>query len=125
MGQFGTYQWFIEHGAEKIHPDDLERFKSEAHNCKIFEFVEDHAEYITIQYGNNQYRVVKDLFKPVPVPKYRIGQRVKAKSTNEDAVVSDVMWHHDMKSHYYFLIVNGKKKSTRYFAADIMAMPIG
>lgn len=101
-----------------IHPDDLDAFKQECNNCKVFECI-DEGEYITLKYNNNCYRVLKSLFQAVPAPKYIFGDKVKIKG-NEEAVITDIMWHYVKKEHYYFLSVGNKKKSRRYFDSDFI-----
>ena len=44
--KWGLYPWFIEHGTELIHPDDLEKFRKETNNCKVFQCIEE-GNYIT------------------------------------------------------------------------------
>lgn len=34
--KWGVYHWFAEQGIELIHPDDLESYKLEASNTKVF-----------------------------------------------------------------------------------------
>ena len=75
---WGTYPWFVEHGVDLIHPDDIEAFKKEVNNCKVFECIEE-KEYMTLRYNEKQYRVANKLFKSVPAPKYNFGEIVKIK----------------------------------------------
>ena len=116
-GQWGRYLWSIEHGVEKIHPDDLENFKKEANGVKVFQCVNETTDYITLEYGENSYQVKIDLFRPVSAPKYHIGQDVKVVSNNQltDGVITDIMWHSSKNEHFYFITIAGKKKSKRYF----------
>lgn len=81
--KWGTYPWFVEHGVDLIHPDDLEDFKREAHNSKVFECIEERDGYITLKYNDNCYRVMNKLFKPVPSPKYNFGENVKIKENEK------------------------------------------
>ena len=52
QNKWGTYPWFLEYGIDLIHPDDLEHFKKEAHNCKVFECVSEDAQFITLKYSS-------------------------------------------------------------------------
>ncbi len=115
--KWGTYPWFAEHGIHLIHPDDLEAFKQEVSNSKIFECVKE-GDYITLRYHDNYYRVKKKLFKPVPSPKYVFGEKVKIKENGQEAVITDIMWHYDKKKHYYFVTINDKRKSRRYLDSE-------
>ena len=66
------------------------------------------------------YRVKEVLFKAVPTPKYNFGQNITIKSSGENVVITDIMWHFDKKAHYYFVSSGMKKKSKRYFESDLM-----
>ena len=116
--KWGVYPWFAEQGIELIHPDDLESFRLEASNAKVFECIEE-GDYITLMYKNNCYRVKDKLFKPVPKPTYIFGDIVKIKESGVSAVITDIMWHYDKQEHYYFVSVRNKKKSRRYFEAEL------
>ena len=116
--RWGIYPWFIELGTDLIHPSDLDAFKEESNNSKIFECV-DVKDYITIRYNNNYYRVKERLFKLVPTPKYSFGQMVFIKEKKEIGIVTDIMWHYGKKVHYYLLSTEGKKKTRRYFEEEL------
>ena len=119
QSKWGTYPWFLEQGIDKIHPDDIDNFKKEAHNCKVFECVEDCSQFITLKYGENQYRVKSELFKEVPTPEFTFGQKVRLKDDlGQDAVITDIMWHYKQKEHYFLVKADGKKKSKRFFKAE-------
>lgn len=74
---------------------------------------------ITLKYGDKLLRVKGDLFEIVSTPQFYIGQKVRIKDKNEDAIITDIMWHYDKKEHYYFVTVSGKKKSKRYFEFEL------
>jgi len=76
QNKWGIYPWFLEHGIDKIHTDDVDSFKKEAHNCKMFECVKEDNQYITLKYGEKFFRVKPDLFKEVAAPKFVFGQKV-------------------------------------------------
>lgn len=114
--KWGTYPWFMERGIELIHPDDLESFKKEANNCKVFECIEE-SDYLTLNYNDKHYRVKDKLFKPIPSPKYTFGQHIII--NGEDARITDIMWHSSNKEHYYLVSIANKKKSKRYFESDL------
>ena len=120
QNRWGTYPWFTEHGLDKIHPNDLDNFKKEAHNCKVFECVNEDAQFITLKYGDNIYKVKNDLFRNVPVPMFRIGQKVQfVEKSDSEVMISDIMWHYDRKEHYYIVAVAGKKKTKRYSDTEL------
>lgn len=114
--KWGTYPWFKEIGTDLIHPDDFKAFEQEANSSKVFECI-DVGDYITLKYNNYYYRVRDKLFRIVPAPKYNFGEIVKIKK--EDAVITDIMWHYDMRKHFYLVSVKNRKKSKRYFESDL------
>jgi len=120
IGIWGTYRWFAEDGVKKIHPDDLEDFKIiVAYGSKVFECIDEDSRYISIKYGDKVFRVTNDLFKQVSAPKFNIGQNVIIKEKGAEAIIIDIMWHYDKQDHFYFVALNGKKKSRRYFTFEL------
>ena len=118
--KWGTYQWFLEHGIDEIHPEDLESFKNEAHNCKIFQCVKEDEQYITLKYRENFYRVKNDLFKEVTKPEFDFGEIITLSNNQKhEAVITDIMWHYDKKEPYYFIKEGGKKRSKRYYETEL------
>jgi len=119
QNKWGTYPWFLEHGIDKIHPDDMEDFKKEANNCKVFVCIDERGQFITLKYGENQYRVKKDLFNEVSNPEFAFGQTVRLKGTpGQDVIITDIMWHYSKKEPYFLVEADGRKKSKRFFKAD-------
>ena len=116
--KWGIYPWFKEHGSDLIHPDDIGTLVKEANNCKVFECIED-GEYLTLKYNSNYYRVKDKLFKRVPTPKYIFGEIVRLKN-DEEAIITDIMWHYGKQEHYYLISIRGKKKSKRYLETEFM-----
>ena len=57
LGQWGKYPWSMGHGVEKIHPDDLDEFKTEANNFKVYECTGETSDYITLKYGEKSFKV--------------------------------------------------------------------
>ena len=117
---WGTYPWFEEDGDELIHPDDRGNIKILIGNSKAYEFVKKDDGYNELKYGENVFRIKDVLKKELPEPNYKIGETVMIK--NKDcigAVITDVMWHTSMQKYYYYLSVNGKKKTRRYFDDDL------
>lgn len=116
--KWGTYPWFMEHGIDLIHPEDLEKFKKEANNCKVFECIEE-GGCLILKYNNSCYRVREKLFKPVPIPKFIYGLKVKIKNIEETAIITNIMWHFYNCKHYYLVSINDKKKSKRYLETEL------
>lgn len=118
IGKWGIYQWFVEHGTELIHPEDLDNFKALQPNGKVFKCINDDGNFITLEYADMQYRVRNDIFKPVDEPVKTIGEKVELKEIQVGGIVIDITWHFQCKAHIYCLEINGRKKSKRYWAED-------
>lgn len=120
--KWGIYRWFIEDGKEKIHKDDFEKFKKNINNVCVVECIDKIEDFLVIKYNNNIYRVEGELSLELPEPKFKFGDLVICKN-NENCVVKgiieDIMWHDSKKCNYYFLLVDGKKKSRRYFNNEL------
>ena len=115
---WGLYPWFESHDIDKVHPDDLGKIKEEQSNTKVYECIDEDDQYITIRYGDKTFRVKDVSFKQVPAPKFDFGEEVKLVSKDEVGIILDILWHFDKEEHYYFIMVDGKRKSKRYFESD-------
>ncbi|MCP4746060.1 MAG: hypothetical protein GY874_07945 [Desulfobacteraceae bacterium] len=118
LGKWGLYQWFDERGIELIHPEDVDDFKALMPNGKVFECIKDDGRYIFLKYADKTYRVIRDIFKPVKKPEKIIGEAAILKGSPEKAIIVDITWHFQRKAHMYFIAINGKRKSNRYWIED-------
>ena len=64
--------------------------------------------------------------KKLPEPEFQIGDAVtvilnERNKTPRTGVVRDVVWHYKDSRYNYYLQVDGKKISKRYFAVDLRA----
>lgn len=118
IGRFGLFPWSKEDGMGHIHPDDRQAVIDLAPTGLVFECVSESRPYVVLRYGNQQIRVKPELFRPVENPKKRIGQEVVLKKDGALGTIVDIMWHYKENAHMYFLEINGKKKSKRYWAED-------
>ena len=97
--KWGRYPWFMEHGLEKIHPDDREKHKELIGNVAVYHCIGVEDDYIKIAFGERVYRVTSDLFKEVPEPRYKIGDNVKL-DTEITAVIDAICWHYQEDTHW-------------------------
>ncbi|MDH3976666.1 MAG: hypothetical protein OEV42_20575 [Deltaproteobacteria bacterium] len=117
-GYWGLYLWFDEHGVGLIHPEDIEKFRKLVPNGKVFECVDDDGQYITLKYADMRYRVLRNIFKPVKEPVRKIGEQVKLRESSTVATIVDIEWHFKKNTHIYFIEIEGKRKSKRYWIED-------
>lgn len=118
VGKWGLYPWFAQDGLDMIAPADRIRFEQLQPYGKVFYCLAADEQYITLQYGDNTYRVSPRLFQPVPAPPFSFGETVQIKKTGTPAIIRDIHWHHKEATHIYYVEVDGKRKSKRYFAHD-------
>jgi len=123
---------------ELIHPDDREK-KLEINGVVwgntehygvlwhcigrigVWHCIGTEGEYIKVVYGENIYRVKPDYFYEVPEPKYKLGDCVRLQdgsNAGSHAIVDAHEWHDKEGKHCYYVKVNGKRKSRRYFESD-------
>ena len=115
--KWGMCPWSYEFEKEKIHPEDIEKFKLISGPFVVFECIRIDSKYITIKCGDNTYRVKPEIFRELREPKYKIRDTVKIKGMY--AVILFNEWHYEKKEHYYYVTVNGKRKTRRYFESEL------
>ncbi|GMA14388.1 hypothetical protein E5F05_01930 (plasmid) [Deinococcus metallilatus] len=120
MSTFGLYPWFVEHGLEKIHPEDIEDFSKLLPYGKVFELISNDGDYITIAYGSKRYRVRPDLWKPVEGVGYHVGEQVLV--NGRKGVIEEIGWHFNRKSPFFLLSIEGKRKSKRYSGDELQTL---
>lgn len=116
-GERGIYSWFEEHGADLVHPADLEAWRALRPSGKVFRREGPGGEYIVLRYGEANFRVRPELFEPIDAPVVAMGRSVALK-TGEDAAVLNIGYHHKRNEPMYQLTVAGRKKSKRYWNGD-------
>lgn len=124
---FRRYGYCIMYGVGNeymIHPDDLDsyiRFISKGYI--IFEYINKSDDYLILKYNENLFRVNENLFRELPnfIAKFEIGEvvLVNTKKGEIKGIVVDRMWHYDKKEPFYFIKVENKIKSKRYFNRDL------
>lgn len=121
--KWGCYGGVIEPPGSFVHPDDAEAFESISPTGKVLECVGEEGGFLRLNYRDRDYRVKSDRFVEVPEPKARIDERITLRDTGEAAVIREILWHYEAGEPYYFLLVNGKKRSKRYWNADFLPGP--
>jgi hypothetical protein len=122
VGQYGLYQWFEEFGTELIHANDLESFRRFLPNGKIFHCLGMNGEYLLLSYGELQFRVKPNLFKPVPKPARTIGDKIAVRSKGKivNGIICDMIWHFQRAEPFYHIFADGKKLSKQYWKDDFI-----
>jgi hypothetical protein len=103
-----------------VHSEDLAAFRSLSPYGRVFECVAETSRYVTLSCGGKKFRVSPELFRPVPAPRWRVGQDVVLKGDGRSATIVEMAWHHQREQAMYFLLLEGKKKSRRYWESDFV-----
>lgn len=119
-GTWGRYTWAVEYGENLIHPDNLLRFKEFSPSWSLFECVHADVDYITLKLKDEVFKVKPDLYTQVSPPKYVYGDKVVlTKKPEVSGIIEYISWHVKENKPIYFISVNGKLKSTRYWEEDL------
>lgn len=105
----------------KVHPEDAEKFQKTFYFQNIVRLVGEEGGYIKINYAEHIFRVKPELLHEIAKPKFSVGEKVIVESQGErkQAVILDDNWHFKQAEHFYFVSVNGKKRTRRYFEREI------
>ena len=64
---------------------------------------------------------IRPLDKP---PVFTYGEKVSpANHPDMEGCIRDIVWHYDNKDYMYYVSVNGRKKSKRYYSVDLLKLP--
>ncbi len=118
-GTYGLYPWFAEHGYDLIKSEDVEAFIRLSPFGKVFECIEKNEEFITLKYAENTYSVKALIYKKVENPLFIYGTEVIIKNSNQVAIIRDIHWHYKSNEPIYYIEINGKRKSKRYFEHEL------
>ncbi len=118
---WGIYPWSTLHGNELIYSEDLEKATKSELRGKVFHCTDDNGKYITLEYQNESYRVKPDLYEVFHGLVFPIGSSIKLKKYPDmNGIIIDIRWYWDKKEPMYFITLNGKKKTKRYFLEDFI-----
>ena len=111
----------VYHGTSVIHPDDFERWVEQYPYGGVFECIGREDGYLVLSTGSSRFRVKPNLFKPIAKEVKPLGTQIviESKGTSKNASIVDIRWHHQKGEPYYFVEVDGKRLSKRYFNADL------
>jgi hypothetical protein len=121
IGLWGLYPWFLEDGEELIHENDLDEIKRLQPYGKVFYCSDANLDFITLKYKELAYRVKPNLFKVIGNPSFTFGEMIRLSNNPEiKGVITDIHWHHKDNIELYYIMVNGKRKTSRYYPKDLM-----
>ena len=112
--------WFPEHGAEKVHADDIELF-GDGIQGYVVAIISEEEKWVVIELNGERVRVDKSLVIECKEPQFKLGDFVKTKPprTKKKGVVSNITWHFEKSEPLYFLTVSGQQLKSRYLTKEI------
>jgi hypothetical protein len=80
-------------------------------------------DMVEVCYGKNNYSISINEIRPINTPKYIIGEKVSPVNHPElIGIIYDIIYHFTKNEPMYFIKINGKKKSKRYFENDLICI---
>jgi hypothetical protein len=121
MSRFALYPWFRELGDHLIHSEDVERLAAHIPYGKVFEILGEREDFVLLGYGEQTFRVRPELLRKVSAPRFQIGGKVTTDVGGLATLgeVAEIRWHFKENAPIYFLRINGKSKSKRYWERDL------
>lgn len=122
---WGFYKWSVDFNEEKdIHPDDLEKMKKLFPIQKIFHCIDCTDEYLILKYENKTfinetYRVKPLNYEQKNEPNFKLNEKVKTKNSEKYGEIREIAWHFQKNSYFYYLNIDGKSSSRRYFDFEL------
>lgn len=115
--EWGLCPWFEEDGTELVHPGDVEVVRALQPYGKLMQVVGRSDRYVRLRYGATEFRIQPTMFSPVPVRPRSFGEHVRLRN-GETGEVVEIRWHHQRAAPMYQLVIQGKKRSKRYWESD-------
>ncbi|MFL9454173.1 hypothetical protein AB0758_24145 [Tolypothrix bouteillei VB521301_2] len=120
VGTWGLYQWFPEYGEDLISDNDIKKFKAFLPNGKVFHCINENRDFLTLQYNEDVYNVKPNLYKKVPIPLFSFGKKVRViNHPDRVGIVRGIEWHFKQNAAIYYLEINGKLSSKRYWHQEL------
>ncbi|GAA3524343.1 hypothetical protein GCM10022393_43560 [Aquimarina addita] len=123
-GSIHSYYVNSKNQEEYIHPYDLTYFGQYSYIRSLHKCISIEGNYVILEFGNLNVRVLKEVFyvSEQKLPEFKPLEKVKylsSKGNLEYGKVIGIHWHNKDRRYYYYLEVNGKKKSRMYYSEDL------
>lgn len=122
---YGIYPWAWNANHDLIHPDDLDLMRDKMFSSRILRCIDQSDDYIALKFGAFIFRARPIGYHICPGVNFDVGETVKIRNQNSEIIeiVYNNEWHSKRRLPMYFLQVNGKKKSRRYFEEELEKIP--
>ncbi len=119
------YSWFREKGEHLLHPDERQGASHDNYYGRVF-FCSGETEdgYLVLNFADKQYRVKPDIYRVMPTPPFKFGDKVRYKAKPEGVgIILGLGWHFKREEPIYTLIIDGKRAKKNYYADDLELIP--
>ncbi len=117
VSTWGVYRYFD--NKDMVNQEDWEIFCSLGPGAKVFECVSEEKDVLGLKYGNKIFQAYSRSYKVVPEPLYKLGEHVYIPRKEKKGIIINIEWHSKNKAHMYFLEIDGKKYSRRYYENEL------
>lgn len=115
IGHFPTIQ------SADIHPDDFYTDLEQELARGTHQVMGVEGDYALFQNNYRLVRVKVDKFVLMSPAKFYIGERViDPRHPEAECYVTYFNWHHNHRDYFFMIMMDGKKRSKRYFTHDLM-----
>jgi len=118
INTWGLYTWFLEDGYDCFHPEEIGMF--EPNNTRVFYCKNVEDKYLILQYGRKDFRVNPENYKLIEKPKFNYCEAVIVKNQELLGEIEEIQWHYKQEYHIYYLIIDGKRKSRRFYEDELV-----
>ena len=119
---YGLYGWTPAYGYRYVHPANRRTFEWLEPLGKLFERIDETADWLLLRYDEQQFKVSPELFKELPGrPPFSFGDLVEEThpapgQAPRRGLISDVYWN-ESRDEATYQIVEKKRKLSRIFQA--------
>lgn len=121
--RWALFTWFVEHGVEHLHPDDVAGALALVPAGKVFEVIDD-GDGLTLRFGRRTTLRVRSTarLEPVAAPAHAPGDAVVIVASDEPAVVLEIHWHRNEAQPFFVLERAGRRSSRRFWARELRGL---
>lgn len=88
---------------------------------RVYRVVSEDGSYLTVQYGELEFRVWPDAFRPVASPAFDVGDVVAFEKGGQEVsgVIKEIGWHYKRDEHIFLIERDGRLLKKRYWSHDL------
>lgn len=119
ISTWGVYPSVVE-TVNWVHEEDIEEFYAvTAHGPRVFQCIAEIDSMLVLQYGDKTFRVNPRYYRMVAEPLFKLREEVYIPRKDKNGIILNINWHSKNKAHMYYLMIEGKKYSRRYYEDEL------